>query len=212
MTDVITKAIFVDVDGPMIPARAMFLPGQTGIYSVFDPCATSMLLQLLDKSGAKIVISSTWGSQGYNKIVELFEKNGINRSYLHDDWRTPRKMSSYRCHEIAWWLDNHPEITHYVAIEDEDLEPAFVPNAVKCDTYEGFSFRNYKECTAFLGIEGQIRTGSSIEETMTFVNWMRQAEMKRAAHYSNHPLHGKLMQMARDMFPYITPAQKEDEI
>lgn len=147
-----SKVIFLDVDGPMIPVRAYFLPNQTKPASVFDPCAASMLNKLIIESGAKIVISSTWGMFGKQRCVELLRDNGIDPSHLHKDWITPRKMSSARFHEIKWWLADHPEVTHYVAIDDENLNMEFVPNAVLCDGQEGFSFRNYLECKLYLDI------------------------------------------------------------
>lgn len=150
------KVIFIDVDGPLIPLRAIYLPTQTKIMSVFDPCATSMLLKLLDDSGAKLVISSSWGHQGSKVCADLFTKNGIDADkYFHFDWRTPRKMSSSRTQEIKWWLDDHPEVTHYVAIDDEGLDYDWLPTAVLCDAAEGFSWRNYLECCSCLETKDQ---------------------------------------------------------
>lgn len=145
-----TKVIFLDIDGPMIPLRAYFLPDQTSPVSVFDPCATSLLLRLIKDSGAQIVISSTWGLHGYGQCADLLKRNGIDPALMHKDWITPRKMSSYRVNEIQWWLDRHPEVTHYVAIDDEGLTVTMVPNSVLCDAHEGFSWRNYLECCIYL--------------------------------------------------------------
>lgn len=145
-----TKIIFLDIDGPMIPMRAYYLPKQTKIVSVFDPCAVGLLNRLLQFSGAKIVISSTWGTQGRKVCADLLRKNKISPTHLHKDWITPRKMSSARHHEINWWLRDHPDVVDYVALEDEDLHVDLVPKAVQCDTYEGFSWRNYLECCVHL--------------------------------------------------------------
>jgi hypothetical protein len=162
-----TKVIFVDIDGPMIPLRAWFLPNQTPIVSIFDPCAVSLLLRLVDRSQAKLVVSSTWGLHGYDSCMETFEKNGIHRDLFHEDWVTPRKMSSARYHEIRWWLDRHPEVTHSVAIDDADLNMDFVPCAVKCDCAEGMSWRNYLECCVYLDAyadtDGRDKLPSQIE-------------------------------------------------
>lgn len=146
-----TRIVFLDIDGPMIPVRAYYLPNQTRpIVSMFDPVATSLLLKLLNDSGAQLVISSSWRKQGKAAIRELLANNGIDPNRLHKDWATDGKFSSQRIHEIKWWLDDHPEVTHYVAIDDEDLLVDFVPNAVLADTYEGLSYRNYLEARMFL--------------------------------------------------------------
>jgi len=145
-----TKIIFLDVDGPMIPVRAYWLPNQTELVSAFDPVAVSLLNKLIAQSGAKIVMSASCRSKGLDFVRELLSKNSIDPVHLHDDWQTPRKLTSQRIHEIRWWLDNHPEITHYVAIDDEYLIPEWVPSSVKCCTYEGLSFLNYLQAEVFL--------------------------------------------------------------
>lgn len=146
------KVIFLDIDGPMIPVRAQLIQQTAGAARTFDPVATSLLLDLIKKSSAKLVISSTIGVHGYDHCCSMLDQNGISPSMLHQDWITPRKMSSYRIHEIVWWLDKHPETTHYVAIDDEQLDIDWVKFAVQCDAYEGFSFRNYLECAVMLDV------------------------------------------------------------
>jgi hypothetical protein len=145
-----SKVIFLDFDGPMIPMRAYCLPDQTAPVSRFDPCAVSMLNRLIGFSGAQIVISSTWGREGYETICEVLGRNGIDPALLHKDWVTPRKMSSSRTMECKWWLNDHPEVTHYVAIDDEQLDYDILPCAVLADAHEGLSWRNYLECCVHL--------------------------------------------------------------
>lgn len=148
-----SKVIFLDFDGPMLPIRAYWLPTQTKpVVSIFDPVAVSLVNKLIEDSGAKLVISSTWRFQGYDKVAETLQKNNIDPVHLHTDWQTPSKMSSQRIHEIKWWLEEHPEVTHYVAIDDIDLDVEFVPNAVKADAYEGLSLENYLEARQFLDV------------------------------------------------------------
>lgn len=148
---VANKVIFLDFDGPMIPTRAYWLPNQTRpIVSIFDPVAVSLVNKLLEESQAQLVISSSWRNKGLDTIKDMLTKNGMDPSVLHEDWETPQKFSSQRIHDIKWWLDDHPEVTHYVAIDDIDLDVEFVPNAVLAGAYEGFSFRNYLEARGFL--------------------------------------------------------------
>ena len=81
-----TRTIFLDIDGPMIPIRAYFLPNQSKIVTQFDPCATGMLLHLIKLTDAKLVISSVHRLQGKQHIEELFEQNGIPIEHLHYDF------------------------------------------------------------------------------------------------------------------------------
>lgn len=190
-----SKVLILDIDGPMIPVRAFFLPNQTRPASMFDPCATGMLLKLLQESGAKIVISSTWGRFGKARCEELLAKNGIDPAHLHEDWVTPRKMSSARYHEIQWWLDAHPEVTHYVAVDDEDLPVDWITTAVLCDGQEGFSFRNYLECKVMLGIPE-----TSPQGDLDRINYCKRREVWRLGR-QGEPIKHTLLGIADDLFP-----------
>lgn len=180
--DMANKVIFLDFDGPMIPIRAYWLPTQTKPFvSTFDPVAVSLINKLILDSGAKVVISSTWRTKGFDAVVELLTRNGVGPSNLHEDWATPAKLTSQRIHEIKWWLDDHPETTHYVAIDDETLDIDFVPNAVQADTYEGFSLRNYLEARAFLDAYSESQ-GREKAEHKTLIDHLKRTavwHMKR---------------------------------
>ena len=152
------KICFIDIDGPLLPIRAYHLPGQTQLVTKFDPCAVSLVNKLIEDSGAKIVISSTWAQNGLEKCQELFIDNHIPAYHFHEDWMTPRKFTSARTSEIRWWLEDHPEITNYVAIDDEQLDSELLPGFVQCDAYEGFSYRNYCEARLLLGVASKEET------------------------------------------------------
>ena len=146
------KVCFLDIDGPMIPIRAYYLPHQPQVVCLFDPCAVSLLNNLISRTQAKIVISSNRAHKGLDYIHDLFSMNGLDIKDLHEDWRTPRKLTSYRCNEIGWWLEQHSETEQYVILDDEELDAIQFPSYVKCCTYEGFSFRNYLEALTYLGV------------------------------------------------------------
>jgi hypothetical protein len=172
------KVIFLDFDGPMVPIRAYWLPNQTKPAEVFDPVAVSLLNKLIEDSGAKLVISSSWRIMGRDRVVEVLSKNGIDPDHLHDDWETPRKFTSQRIHEIPLWLADHPEVTHSVAIDDESLNVEFIPNAVQADTYEGFSLRNYLEARIYLDAyqEGEVQQK---EEHQSLIEELKRKEIYR---------------------------------
>ncbi len=115
------KIIFLDFDGPLIPRRAYYLPGQTKAVSIFDPIAVSLINRLIGLGDVKIVISSSWAIQGLDTIKKVFSKNGIDPSYIHEDWTTPKKMTSYHINEINWWLEDHPETDAWVSFDDIPL-------------------------------------------------------------------------------------------
>ena len=186
------RCIFLDIDGPMIPLRAYSLVNQTkGIVSTFDPCAVGMLNKLITDNHTSIVISSTWASKGFTKCFELLQKNGVVGN-LHPDWRTPRKMTSSRTSEIAMWLDNHPEITHYCALDDEMLDATILPSFVQCDPYEGFSYRNFLEAKQYLDI--------ITDQEKETLHYLRRREIWRTQR-NGDPLEYYTWEVADKMFP-----------
>ena len=73
----------------------------------------------------KIVISSAWG-----KFYNLDQFKLLFKSYKLDETRligiTPRKLSSYRCNEIWWWLEDaveefKPESMRWIALDDHEI-------------------------------------------------------------------------------------------
>lgn len=136
-----------------MPTKSYLLPTQTKPATVFDPCAVGIINELLNADPSiQIVVSSTWGKHGRERIVELFNQNGIDPLRLHDDWITPRRQSHVRTEQIRQWLDNHPEVTEWCAIDDEMLDSVVLPNFVQCDGANGLSWRNYIECRYYLGL------------------------------------------------------------
>ncbi len=194
------KVIFLDFDGPMIPVRAYWLPTQTKpIVSIFDPVAASLVNKLIAEAQAKVVISSSWRHQGRDKVVEVLSKNGMDPTALHEDWETPCKLSSQRIHDIKWWLDDHPEVTHYVAIDDTDLDVEFIPNAVKADTYEGLSFRNYLEARLYLDAYAKGQQDDKEEHTQ-IVQHLKRQEIWRLKR-KEEPGTWHLLKFADELFP-----------
>jgi hypothetical protein len=189
------KIIFVDIDGPMIPIRAYYLQSQTDIVSLFDPCAVSLLNKLIEASQASIVISSTWQIQGYESCKTIFEDNGIICEF-HRDWCTERKFSSTRTQEISWWLNNHPEITHYVALDDEMLDSKVLPGFVQCDTHEGFSFRNFLESKQLLDVID--------DEELDLLHFLKRKELWRTQR-SGDPNEHLTWEFADKLFPIKHP-------
>jgi len=199
------KVIFVDIDGPMIPVRAYRLKKQTKPAEVFDPCAVAMLLSLLEESDAKMVVSSTWGGHGKVVCNRLFRKNGIDpKKYFHSDWVTPRLYTfsgGSRTSEIANWLKSHPEVTAYAALDDETLDYNVLPGHVQCDTYEGFSYRNYLECRVLLDcFESDVER----ERALSHIDFAKKKEIWRTKRKNEPGFHvvGEAVEL---IFPRILP-------
>lgn len=147
-----TKIIFLDIDGCLRPlhsrtdafknAKTMEINGirvpllgsgeaKAGID--FWPSALRALKQLVQRTGARIVLSSDWRKAEELKdgIAAQFEEQGIPPLFgqtpdldavgagvlkaIHSSFREKR------CKEIRKWLKSHPKVLRWVAIDDIDL-------------------------------------------------------------------------------------------
>jgi hypothetical protein len=109
-------------------------------FDNFDRKAIKILNEILEKTGAEIVVSSDWRlhatleelgeyylSQGITKkpigLTELF-KDVFPRKWSQLRFRSDLELE--RSMEIQNWLDNHPEVTHWVAVDDLNMSVEFL--------------------------------------------------------------------------------------
>lgn len=150
-----SKIIFLDVDGPLIPGRAMFLPNQTQIMEVFDPCAVSLINKLCEINGYKLVIHSSWlRIMGEKETYDHCISQGLKAEYFDDDAWCEGQIN-WRYTRVAEWLKRHPDVTEYVILDDEpysadlnheiqhpvDLEG----HLILVDYWEGFSYKQFQQ-------------------------------------------------------------------
>jgi hypothetical protein len=136
-----TRILFLDIDGPMIPTRALFL--QDGkLATVFDQVAVAMLTNVLDATKAKIVISSTFAVHGLERTRKLLTDNGVPLRHLHDDWTCRTPMASCREQEIHFWLARHIEVEKWAVLDDGAL---VIDNLVRVDNADGMMSRHHTE-------------------------------------------------------------------
>lgn len=151
------KVIFLDHDGVICLAhnwgsrfkkqeKTGFTPGTEAEkfsddinikFDNFDRKAIKVLNQILDKTGAEIVVSSDW--QGWATVEELgdfYESQGIHKRPI-DTTHTEIPLDMEKLKDFPWnktfdleqerslfiqrWIDEHPEITHWVAVDDLNM-------------------------------------------------------------------------------------------
>jgi hypothetical protein len=114
------RVLFLDIDGTMIRRAAVMARGPEldDQLPAFEREAVEALNVILQRTEARVVIASDRAVLGRGRIEELLIKNGVAAT-LHDDWRTTPLSSSTRASEITWWLDAHPEIRSWAAIDDD---------------------------------------------------------------------------------------------
>jgi hypothetical protein len=101
-------------------------------FDNFDKKSIKVLNEILEQTGTEIVISSDWRiwcsieemgdyyeSQGIIKRPIGYTGNVIDESKV--TWHRNWDLEGTRSLEIQGWLSEHPEVTHWVAIDDLNM-------------------------------------------------------------------------------------------
>jgi len=122
--------IFVDIDGPLLPRkthmfhenRKLGINPDTGVgwYPRFDEFSVRAFNLWAKYGNAKIVFSTHWAfSHNTEQLKEIMLLNGLGFDY-HEKLYTPKRMTSHRVHEIAWWLEDNTEAgDKFIAVDDD---------------------------------------------------------------------------------------------
>ena len=109
-------------------------------FDAFDEKAIKVLNEILEETGAEIVVSSDWRLHAnLEELGDYYISQGIIKrpiavtDMLKDIF--PREWNAFmfradleieRSMEIGHWLKNHPEVTHWVAIDDLNMSVEFL--------------------------------------------------------------------------------------
>lgn len=149
-----SKVLFVDIDGVLLPGRAYYLPTQTTPFvTVFDPCAVAMLNKACKKQDRKIVIHSSWiltnfwqgGKDGPGDVHDHMISQGVDPSLFHEDCYCNRDNPK-RYDRIAEWLRKHPEVTDFLIVDDDEEpkgEERFKDQLILTNFNEGLTVRDF---------------------------------------------------------------------
>jgi len=139
----LAKVIFLDVDGVINSRRTCIAydgyPWEVDKQGLkmFDHVAIDLIRVACEKTGARIILSSTWRrSTGHVNMAVAMHLPMMDS--------TPEKLSSARGEEIAMWLRDHPEVEQYAIVDDDsDMLDGQLPYFVKVDPDNGLSYKNY---------------------------------------------------------------------
>jgi hypothetical protein len=104
-------------------------------FDNFNKKAVKILNEILEKTGAEIVVSSDWKRwANVEEMGEYYESKGIIKKPIaltpnlgqctwYDNWAWSWEwdLEMTRVIEIKQYLHDHPEITHWVSIDDLDM-------------------------------------------------------------------------------------------
>lgn len=113
--------IFLDFDGVLNSTRYWFDNGQhlpIGRPNAIDPAAVAQLNQIIDQTGAYVVVSSSWRGRGSGADLQgILEQRGFTGEIIGC---TPWLNTAYRHLEIEDYLRRFPFGNLRSAILDDD--------------------------------------------------------------------------------------------
>lgn len=113
------KIIFLDIDG-VLNSMSYHVSEKysSNTNDIIDDKAMIVLKTIVENTGAKIVLSSSWrdyktDSVLANYLVNKFSKYGLS---IYD---STCHVDGYRPYEINLWLETHTNIDEYLIIDDD---------------------------------------------------------------------------------------------
>ncbi len=142
------KTIFLDFDGVItsepFTRQCVFEYRRENLYGLdwFDPHCLELLKTIVDRTGAGIVVSSSWRDLGMDKLRKVWEEMKMPGELLGTTpvWVLTKEDA------IKEYLRNHP-CDSYVILDDTDLH---LPNQVKTNPHTGLDATNAIEAVAIL--------------------------------------------------------------
>lgn len=141
------KVIFLDFDGVITTLKSKWR---------LDDEKMSLVKEICDKTGAKIVISSSWRIKDVETTLKhAFGKDYDDSHYLLNSSMvvgiTERPAHTFRGTDIQKYLDTHPEIKNYVILDDDtDMLDSQKEHFINTDTYLGISKEDVKQAIEIL--------------------------------------------------------------
>lgn len=153
------KIIFLDIDGVLRPV--------TG--EGFNKKCIENINELIEETGAQIVISSTWRQRGIDDVKKFLFENGLKSDILDmtpmfvinkvwgKDWEKQCKVKAPRGMEIQEWIRDYTTMDKYVQsyVIIDDSENIFLnqlKHYIKVEQTKGFTKKDLKKAIEILNI------------------------------------------------------------
>jgi hypothetical protein len=129
-----TSILFLDIDGVMNSTKFMVAQGAAGKWdhpnwpcddwsNQIDPIAVGLLSEIVVRTGAQIVISSSWRiARPHVHIWRDLRRHGFVGEVID---ATPHCSGEPRAFEIVAWLKHRIESVTLFAIVDDDIDAGF---------------------------------------------------------------------------------------
>ena len=142
-------------------------------FDNFDKKSIKVLNKILEESGAEIIVSSDWRKWAtLEELGDYYESQGIIRrpigltEFINDEEWTKAGIipadfpfhrydmyEQIRYFEITKWLMDHPEVTHWVAIDDMSLGKIIYTTYSKNPVKRDWGLENFVHSNYYMGIQ-----------------------------------------------------------
>ncbi|WP_445678840.1 HAD domain-containing protein [Radicibacter daui] len=209
--------LFLDFDGVLMNGRAWLLPenqarlGQLSSFAPqeamalrFDAVAVALATRLVERTGGRIVLHTSWFSQLGAAAVDHLVAQGIEPALLHPDHSTCAEgQNKAGC--VARWLARNPdEAGPFILIDDHD-EPGLPANvtAIRTDFMEGLGLTDYAAACLALGLEDTAAGVEPVGPALRDMLWARLGNWQLAARWMLERVppglsRGRLLDLSRD--------------
>lgn len=132
------KVIFLDIDGIL----NVYPQGRDKYGALFHPEFENNLKNIVEQTGAKIVISSTWRMAGLEVMKQMWKDRNLAgeviditpRMFIYnefDEYQGQEKRGT----EIERWIKDNPKVIKYIIIDDDtDMLPHQMNNFIQTST------------------------------------------------------------------------------
>lgn len=157
------RVIFLDFDGVMDTAYYGHAlgkesrPANDEFGAIFDPNCVGCLKEIIDKTGAKIVITSSWKSlMSFGEMFDMWDKRGLPGELT--DMTSTTSTCRHRGDEIDAWLKDCKDKCQYVILDDID-ESNFnehqLPRLIVVNPYHGLDKGIAEKAIELLEVSGE---------------------------------------------------------
>lgn len=147
------KVLVLDIDGVLNSHLFLYpkVPHPPNIefegneHYMFDPLAVARVNHVIEATGARVVISSSWrNGWTFERLKEILNEAGLIGEVIGITPTLPGLRR--RGDEISQWLAEHPEVTKFIAIDDDADDSDIMTNhLVKTSFYRGMQDEHVEE-------------------------------------------------------------------
>lgn len=117
------KVIFLDISGTLTNhAWGEAQMSEVKEREDVDPVAVARVNRIVEATGAQIVVSSDWvkhdPAESYPEVQGMLRKHGLIATFAGHTVQPRENTVVQRGLEIRTWLNQHPEVTGYVILDD----------------------------------------------------------------------------------------------